>query len=148
MGIETLPDVEESTEPPICGFTKSIPTPHATASLSFEPCNPNEKPTPAPSHRLSPTNDQGAWHDPLDKPSGPTENAHLVEPLGIAALLQTDLQYVEINYPRIDRIQESSSHQVCPLEMEFPTPKRDFVSRGMDQTWFAKSRASPSGGYC
>jgi Na+-exporting ATPase len=92
MGIETLPDVEESTEPPICGFTKSKPKPHATARLSFEPCNPSEKPTPAPSHVLSPTNYQGAWPDPLDKPNGPTKNAHLVEPLDIAALLQTDLQ--------------------------------------------------------
>lgn len=96
MGIETLPDVEESTEPPICGLIEATSNPHATASLNLEPCDPIEKPTPASNHSLPPINAQGAWPDPLETPRDQAKNAHLVEPPDIAALLQTDLQYVEI----------------------------------------------------
>ncbi|KAJ5137387.1 ATPase P-type K/Mg/Cd/Cu/Zn/Na/Ca/Na/H-transporter [Penicillium atrosanguineum] len=101
MGIETLPDVEESTEPPICGFTKSISNPHAattaTASLNSQPCAPIEKSTPAPDHSLPPTNAQGTWPDPLETPSDQAKNAHLVEPPDFAALLQTDLHLPSSN---------------------------------------------------
>lgn len=135
MGIETLPDVEESTEPPICDFTEPTTNPHATASLSFEPCRPDEKSTPT------------LGRSSREILEDQTKHAHLLEPSDIAALAQTDLQYVEIYYPWVSDIQESSSHPFS-LEMESPIPRRDYASRGMDQTWFAKSRESPFGGYC
>ncbi|KAJ5212093.1 ATPase P-type K/Mg/Cd/Cu/Zn/Na/Ca/Na/H-transporter [Penicillium cinerascens] len=80
MGIETLPDVEESTEPPICDFTEPTTNPHATASISFEPCHPDEKSTPTPGRSSSEILEDQAKH------------AHLLEPSDIAALAQTDLQ--------------------------------------------------------
>ncbi|KAJ5684210.1 ATPase P-type K/Mg/Cd/Cu/Zn/Na/Ca/Na/H-transporter [Penicillium maclennaniae] len=92
MGIETLPEVEESTEPPICGLAESIATFPATVSSNLEPRDPIEKPTPASSHSVPPTNAQGAWLKPLETSKDQGNNAHLAEPHEIAALLETDLQ--------------------------------------------------------
>lgn len=94
MGIETLPDVEESTEPPICALRESNSNPHGTAALSFEPCDANEKPTRAPtSHSLPLSADLHASPEPLQSLEDQIRNTHLLEPAQIAELLQTDLKY-------------------------------------------------------
>lgn len=81
MGIETLPDVEESTEPPICGYTESSTNSHATNSLSFELCDEKLKPSIDPEGQCT-------IDDRL-------KDAHLLEPAHIASFLHTNLQYVE-----------------------------------------------------
>ncbi|KAJ5167793.1 ATPase P-type K/Mg/Cd/Cu/Zn/Na/Ca/Na/H-transporter [Penicillium canariense] len=92
MGIETSPDVEESTEPPICGLKEHTSNPHAIAALSFEPCDTNEKPTSAPaSHSLPAGADLKSSSDALQSLDGQVRNTHLLEPSDIAGLLQTDL---------------------------------------------------------
>ncbi|KAJ5540255.1 ATPase P-type K/Mg/Cd/Cu/Zn/Na/Ca/Na/H-transporter [Penicillium frequentans] len=78
MGIETLPDVEESTEPPICGYTESSTNSHATNSLSFELCDEKLEPSINPEGQCT-------IDDRL-------KDAHLLEPVHIASFLHTDLQ--------------------------------------------------------
>ncbi|KAJ5644539.1 ATPase P-type K/Mg/Cd/Cu/Zn/Na/Ca/Na/H-transporter [Penicillium longicatenatum] len=78
MGIETLPDVEESTEPPICGYTESSTNSHATNSLSFELCDEKLNPSIHPEGQCT-------VDDRL-------KNAHVLEPSHIASFLDTDLQ--------------------------------------------------------
>lgn len=95
MGIETLPDVEESTEPPICALREYTSNSQGTATLSFEPCNANEKPTRAPTiHSLPSSADLHASPEPLQSLEDQIRNAHLLEPARIAELLQTDLKCV------------------------------------------------------
>ncbi|KAJ5683461.1 hypothetical protein N7462_006626 [Penicillium macrosclerotiorum] len=94
MGIETPPDVEESTEPPICAFKEPKFNPHATAAISFEPCNTNEKPTSRPaSNSLSARVEPHTPREPLRSQEDQSKNAHLLEPSDIATLLRTDLHH-------------------------------------------------------
>lgn len=96
MGIETLPDVEESTEPPICALREYTSNPQGTTALSFEPCDANEKPTLEPtSHSLPPSGDLHVSPEPLKSLEDQIRNTHLLEPARIAELLQTDLKYVD-----------------------------------------------------
>lgn len=81
MGIETLPDVEESTEPPICGYTESSTNSHETNSVNFELCD----------EKLDPSINQEGQCAVDDR----LKNAHLFEPAHIASFIYTDLQYVE-----------------------------------------------------
>ena len=94
MGIETLPDVEESTEPPICALREYILNSQGTAALSFEPCNANEKPTRVPTSHSLPLSVENASTEPLQSLEDQTGNTHLLEPARIAELLKTDLKYV------------------------------------------------------
>jgi P-type Na+/K+ transporter len=92
MGIETLPDVEESTEPPICALREYNLNPHGTAALSVE--HANEKPTPAPTtHSLSPSIDLHVSPESLQGSEDQIQKTHLLEPARIAELLKTDLKY-------------------------------------------------------
>lgn len=92
MGVETLSDVEESTEPPICAIREYNLNPHGTAALSVE--HANEKPTPPPTTRsLSPSIDLHAFPKFLQGPEDQIREAHLLEPARIAELLKTDLKY-------------------------------------------------------
>lgn len=97
MGIETTPDVEESTEPPICASTEStLSSPAAAARSSCEKCEidqaqPNtiraDQNVPSDTHQ----------HRSIELSEGvekEVKNAHLLEPSELAALLQTDLEYV------------------------------------------------------
>lgn len=106
MGIETTnPDVEETTEPPICPFTESISHSPATAvSLSWEQCDTNEKQSADSrvSRSLSSTTRQHALREFPGGSEDHVQNAHLFEPCDLAALLQTDLQYVN-DPPRPER---------------------------------------------
>jgi Na+-exporting ATPase len=95
MGIETLPDVEESTEPPICALGEYTSNSQGTAALSFEPCDANEKPTRVPTSHSSPLSvDLQAPTEPLQSLEDQTRNTHRLEPARIAELLRTDLKYV------------------------------------------------------
>jgi len=98
MGIETTPDVEESTEPPICACTE--PHSHATrTSLSFEPCDPKEKSTTLPStatHNPPTPKQQHTSSESADRSEDRLRNAHLLEIFELASLLGSDLQYVSI----------------------------------------------------
>ena len=86
MGVETTPDVEESTEPPICPFTEISSQPNVTDRSDTKPCAIDEK-------SILRANDTPA---PLDSRASkePDQNAHLIEPRELASLLQTDLRYV------------------------------------------------------
>lgn len=102
MGIETLPDVEESTEPPICALREYTSNSQGTAALSFEPCDANEKPTRVPtSHSLPLSVDLHASAEPLQSLEYQTRKTHLLEPARIAELLETDLKYVANHIPFI-----------------------------------------------
>ena len=97
MGIETTPDVEESTEPPICGFTNSH-SHAARTSLSFESCDPKEKPTtlpPQPTNKSTPVQQQVS-NEQTERSEDRLRNAHLLEISDLASLLGSDLQYVMV----------------------------------------------------
>ena len=88
MGVETILDVEESTEPPICGYKDPSSHPNVKSHLDSQPCAIEEK-------SISHTNDRRAPLDQLNKES-PDDNAHLIESSELASLLQTDLRCVQI----------------------------------------------------
>ncbi|KAJ5235709.1 uncharacterized protein N7469_004877 [Penicillium citrinum] len=94
MGIETTPDVEESTEPPICACTE--PHSHANrTSLSFEPCDPKEKSTTLPStatHNPPTLKQQHTSSESADRGEDRLRNVHLLEISELARLLGSDLQ--------------------------------------------------------
>lgn len=87
MGVETTPDVEESTEPPICPFTEINSQSNVTNHSGTKPSDINEK-------SILRTNDTPAPLDSLASKERPDQNAHLIEPSELASLLQTDLRYV------------------------------------------------------
>lgn len=97
MGIETTPDVEESTEPPICASTEStLSSPAAAVRPNHKQRETDEKqPT-----TLQASHNQRSNHHRYNSPELPdgpgrdVENAHLLEPSNLAVLLQTDLQCV------------------------------------------------------
>lgn len=94
MGIETTPDVEESTEPPICPCPDSISHAAPTA-LNSESCDPKEKPeklvvSPA-THSLSTCLEKRQLTETTEGREHFLKNAHLLEPNQLTALLETDL---------------------------------------------------------
>ncbi|EKV04264.1 hypothetical protein PDIG_90210 [Penicillium digitatum PHI26] len=81
MGIEMIPDVKESTEPPICPHTETNPQPNVTYRYT-KPCDTDKK-----SISLS---DRTTSFEPQASKEGPGQNAHLIEPSELASLLHTD----------------------------------------------------------
>ncbi|KAJ5989015.1 hypothetical protein N7481_004225 [Penicillium waksmanii] len=91
MGIETTPDVEESTEPPICPCTEPI-SHESPTTLSLKPCDPKEKPaTPLATHSLPVRSEQRTSTETTERTDDRLKNAHLLEPFQLTTLLQTDL---------------------------------------------------------
>lgn len=90
MGIDSPPDVEESTDLPIRACTE--PTSHANQTkLSFEPCDTEEEhSTPCQPHVCPIITSECATPGLEDQ----LNNAHRWDPSEIASLLQSDLQYV------------------------------------------------------
>ena len=87
VSVESTLDVEESTEPPICGYTEPSFKPNVASTLDIRPCATDEK-------SLSHTSDHPA---PVDLPPSREDsyrNAHLINPSELATLLKTDLRYV------------------------------------------------------
>lgn len=87
MGVETTPDVEESTEPPICPFTETN-QPNVTNRLHTKPCDTDKR-------SISHTDNTTPFETQASK-EGPGQNAHLIEPSELASLLRTDLRCVNI----------------------------------------------------
>lgn len=83
MGEGTTLDVEESTEPPICGYKD--PSHKGTSHLN---CQPDTEEQPISHVDGYPALLNQPDKEPLDR------NAHLIEPANLAILLQTDLRYV------------------------------------------------------
>lgn len=83
-------DVEESTEPPICGYTEPSSKPNVASPLEIRPCASDEKNT-------SYTSDHPAPVDLPPSKEDPCQNAHLIDPSELAPLLGTDLRYANTN---------------------------------------------------
>ncbi|KAJ5624445.1 ATPase P-type K/Mg/Cd/Cu/Zn/Na/Ca/Na/H-transporter [Penicillium lagena] len=87
MGIETSPDVEESTEPPICPCTGHLQYQHtnvASNSVEAQSSVVNEKSN-------KPTNEKPTSIQPAKE--NLEENAHFISPSHLSVLLQTDVRY-------------------------------------------------------
>lgn len=89
MGIEITPDVEESTEPPICPFPETNHQPNVTNRLCTKPCDTDKK-------YISYTPDHTTPLEPQASKEGPGQNAHLVDPSELASLLHTNLRWVNV----------------------------------------------------
>lgn len=95
MGIATDPDVEESTEPPICGLkepTSSLPTTGATVGCEQGDINKKQPAKSGASHSLFSSPHKHATPELSESPADQLQNAHLLDPSDLATLLQTDLQ--------------------------------------------------------
>lgn len=103
MGIDTLPDVEESAEPSICALREPDLFQQEHPKKSWGSCDLNEKPkgVSTSSYDLPPKADPSAFPEhALNTNSDLTSQSHLLEPAQIAELFETDLKYV-------------SSHRQC-----------------------------------
>ncbi|KAJ5155359.1 hypothetical protein N7492_008162 [Penicillium capsulatum] len=89
MGIETPPDVEESTEPPICACTEFTSSTDQ-AQLSFEPCDA-ENNNPKSNYIVPVGTNQSISQSHLSHLEDKLSNAHLWEPFEVASFLQSDL---------------------------------------------------------
>jgi Na+-exporting ATPase len=85
--VESTLDVEESTEPPICGYTEPSSKPNVASTLDIRPCAIDEK-------SISHKSDHPAPVDLTPTREGSDQSAHLINPSELATLLKTDLRYV------------------------------------------------------
>ncbi|KAJ9487723.1 hypothetical protein VN97_g5583 [Penicillium thymicola] len=108
MGVETTPDVEESTEPPICPFTEETNQPNVTNRLHTKPCDTDKK-------SISHT-DNTTPFEPQARKEGPGQNAHLIEPFELASLLHTDLQNGLSGTEAASRLQRDGPNTVREME--------------------------------
>ncbi|KAJ5124465.1 ATPase P-type K/Mg/Cd/Cu/Zn/Na/Ca/Na/H-transporter [Penicillium bovifimosum] len=106
MGIDLTPDVEESTEPPICGLPEN--NHHVTRCLEAKPCDIDEKP-------ISRATDASAPSEPgVDRE--PDQDAHLIEPSELADLLETDLNAGLSSIEAASRLQRDGPNTVREME--------------------------------
>ncbi|KAI2793242.1 Calcium-transporting ATPase 3 [Penicillium oxalicum] len=94
MGIDTLPDVEESAEPSICALREPDLFQQEHPKKSWGSCDLNEKPkgVSTSSYDLPPKADPSAFPEhALNTNSDLTSQSHLLEPAQIAELFETDL---------------------------------------------------------
>ncbi|CAG8107440.1 unnamed protein product [Penicillium olsonii] len=103
MGVETILDVEESTEPPICGYKEPS---NATSHINSQPCATGEK-------SISHTQDPAPQSQP-DKEPG--HNAHLIEPKELASSLETDLRNGLSGTEAVIRLQRDGPNTVREME--------------------------------
>ncbi|KAJ5510610.1 ATPase P-type K/Mg/Cd/Cu/Zn/Na/Ca/Na/H-transporter [Penicillium expansum] len=108
MGIEVTPDVEESTEPPICPFTETNTQPNVTDHLHTKPCDTDTK-------SISHT-DHTTPLEPQASKEGPDQNAHLIEPSELASLLHTDLRDGLSSTEAASRLQRDGPNTVREME--------------------------------
>lgn len=86
MGIETIAEVEESTEPPICASV--VPTSHSSATdakLEIRASDVNTE------DRLTEAG-HGLPFTPTKNPGNDLHDFHCLDPTRISVLLETDLQ--------------------------------------------------------
>ncbi|KAJ5428094.1 ATPase P-type K/Mg/Cd/Cu/Zn/Na/Ca/Na/H-transporter [Penicillium cf. griseofulvum] len=108
MGVEITPDVEESTEPPICPFTETNHQPNVTNSPCTKPCATDKKPIP--------DTDYTASSEPQPSKEKSDRNAHLIEPSKLASLLQTDLRNGLTSTEAASRLQRDGPNTVREVE--------------------------------
>ncbi|KAJ5154321.1 ATPase P-type K/Mg/Cd/Cu/Zn/Na/Ca/Na/H-transporter [Penicillium coprophilum] len=108
MGVEITPDVEESTEPPICPFTEINPQPNVTNTLCTKPCATDKNP-------ISHTTGHTASSNQSSK-EGSDRNAHLIEPSELALLLHTDLRNGLSSTEAASRLQRDGPNTVREME--------------------------------
>jgi hypothetical protein len=95
MGIETAPlDVEESTEPPICGHSHKHHLQDHNRSGDVKAALDSEK----AATNLSDEPGSIAYHSEQDLPAS-ADHAHILSPSSLSALLKVDLQYVSSRMP-------------------------------------------------
>jgi hypothetical protein len=95
MGIETAPlDVEESTEPPICGYSHKHPLQDHNRSRDVKDALDSEKAATT----LSDEPESIAYNSEQDLPAS-ADHAHILSPSSLSALLKVDLQYVSSRVP-------------------------------------------------
>ncbi|KAJ5816662.1 ATPase P-type K/Mg/Cd/Cu/Zn/Na/Ca/Na/H-transporter [Penicillium robsamsonii] len=106
MGVEITPDVEESTEPPICPFTETNPQSNVTNSCT-KSCATDKNPISQTDHTAS-----------LGQPSkeGSDQNAHLIEPSELASILHTDLRDGLSSTEAASRLQRDGPNTVREME--------------------------------
>ncbi|CAI7565423.1 unnamed protein product [Penicillium palitans] len=108
MGVETTPDVEESTEPPICAFTETNPQPNVTNRLHTKPCDTDE-------NSISHTDNTTPFETQASKEE-PGQNAHLIEPSELVSLLDTDLRNGLAGTEAASRLQRDGPNTVREME--------------------------------
>lgn len=108
MGVETTPDVEESTEPPICPFTETNPQPNVTNRLHTKPCDTDK-------NSISHTDNTTPFETQASKEE-PGQNAHLIEPSELASLLHTDLRNGLAGTEAASRLQRDGPNTVREME--------------------------------
>jgi len=108
MGVETTPDVEESTEPPICPFTETNPQPNVTNRLHTKPCDTDK-------NSISHTDNTTPFETQASKEE-PDQNAHLIEPSELASLLHTDLRNGLAGTEAASRLQRDGPNTVREME--------------------------------
>ncbi|KAJ5493336.1 Calcium-transporting ATPase 3 [Penicillium diatomitis] len=93
MGIDTLPDVEESAEPSICALKEpnSIQREHSKGPLEFCTSHEKEVVLPATGDNAPIDGDLTATPDRRHSSSDTLVQSHLLEPTVVAELLQTSL---------------------------------------------------------
>ena len=132
MGIETSPpDVEESTEPPIC----SLPSEHTQRiDVEKQDIEKIDQPSPVVNDAQLPA------VEPCQRiPESLSDYPHTVDPAQLAASLDVQLQYVFLFFSG------SSTNQIA---MVCQIPNRRPVSSEMGRTGSEKCRECRSGRYC
>ncbi|KAJ6009074.1 hypothetical protein N7522_004090 [Penicillium canescens] len=109
VNVESTLDVEESTEPPICGYTEPSSKPNVASTLDIRPCATDEK-------SISHKSDHPA---PVDLPptrEGSDQSAHLINRSELATLLKTDLRNGISDSEAASRLERDGPNTVREME--------------------------------
>lgn len=100
MGTDISPiDVEESTEPPICGYTEEQHSQHLRSDKDVKSSGDPEKAQPPQNPATTESDSQsGSIGPPLQRDTESTSYyAHTLDPAQIAAILEVDIKYALLN---------------------------------------------------
>ncbi|KAL4884254.1 hypothetical protein BJY04DRAFT_215681 [Aspergillus karnatakaensis] len=118
MGIETAPlDVEESTEPPICAYSREHKSQHHNHPGDVKNTHDSEKAV-QPQEKAPPHKTQQATttrHSEEDDTS-PTHYAHTIEPSRLSAILDVDFQHGLSNTEASSRLERDGPNSVGGME--------------------------------
>ncbi|KAL2844730.1 hypothetical protein BJY01DRAFT_185509 [Aspergillus pseudoustus] len=119
MGIDTSPlDVEESTEPPICAYTREHNSQHRNHPRDVKDTPDIEKPAhsqpqaPSEDKTRQTTTNRDFEHDL----SGPTHHAHTIEPSSLSAILNVGLDHGLSNAEAAARLARDGPNTVKEME--------------------------------
>ncbi|KAL5047665.1 hypothetical protein BDW71DRAFT_206410 [Aspergillus fruticulosus] len=112
MGIETAPlDVEETTEPPICGYSHEHNLQDHNRSGDVKDAHDIEKAAGKPLDESDPT----AHHPKQDLPVS-ADHAHIISPSSLSAILDVDLQHGLSNEEASSRLARDGPNSVREME--------------------------------